>query len=618
MIRRLRAWVAETHGAGFELWRHFLARFFDSEMVTAQGDWLKAALGPIVVVPSACMMLMLMYQTKYLILPKLPSPRLYQIAVREEQLWLIALTMCITAVLTAIQWQSLFPSRRDLLAVASLPLRTRQIFLAKFGALVIVFAVFAAVLNVPLATVFTSITDGRWHENPSVVVTAFAFAAALIAGCAFVFFSLMGFQGILLNLLPGRLFARVSVYTQAMLFAVSLGALPFVLQQLWMGTLPAHYLQLRQQPRLDWSPPQWFLDLWAALIGARDGSARKALLALALAATLAVVSYLLSYRRYHRLLLEEPLNRTQEARGVGLGKLASWILDGWIRDPREQAMFVFIWKTLARSRIHRLALLACGGIALGWVLSFTGGLPQRSHGGASPLQQFLAVFGPLTAAVWVTVGLRYLFSLPSELRANWIFQITEQEGRVSWLRAVDRFVVWCGIAPVFAATLPVAAVALGWWRALAISALGFMLVLLLFEMLFRRWQKAPFTCSYFPGKRPILFTVLPFFVALVSLVPVSRLFLYISSETSAFLAFLALQIVVCLGLRTLRQKDQAESGLLYVDALEPTTLTLSLGARYAPRWKLRLVRNRSMPRNLCSPSLWPRLAAQGRSAGWTR
>jgi hypothetical protein len=584
MIRRLRAWVAETHSAGFELWRHFLTRFFDSEMVTTQGDWLRAALGPIVVVPSACMMLMLMYQTKYLILPKLPSPRLFQIAVREEQLWLIALTMCITAVLTALQWQSLFPSRRDLLALASLPLRTHQIFLAKFGALLIVFAAFAAVLNVPLAAVFTSITDGRWHENPSLVVTGIAFAVASIAGCAFVFFSLVAFQGILLNLLPGRLFARVSVYTQAMLFGVSLGALPFVLRQLWLGTLPSHYLQLRQQPRVDWSPPQWFLDLWAALIGGRDGSGRKALLALALAAAVAVVSYLLSYRRYHCLLLEEPLNRTQEPRGVGLGKLASWTLDGWIRDPREQAMFVFIWKTLARSRIHRLVLLACGGIALGWVLSFTGGVPQRSHAGASPFQQFLAVFVPLTAAVCVTVGLRYLFSLPAELRANWVFQITEQEGRVAWLRAVDRLVVWCGVAPMFAATLPWAAAALGWWRALATSALGFMLVLLLFEILFRRWQKAPFTCSYFPGKRPLIFTVLPFFVTLVSLTPVSRLFLHISRETLTFLTLLALQVAVCLGLRHLRQKDQAESDLVYVDALESATLTLSLGAGGEPRF----------------------------------
>jgi hypothetical protein len=35
MMTRLRAWRDETHGAGFELLRHFLARFFDSQMVSA-------------------------------------------------------------------------------------------------------------------------------------------------------------------------------------------------------------------------------------------------------------------------------------------------------------------------------------------------------------------------------------------------------------------------------------------------------------------------------------------------------------------------------------------------------------------------------------------------------
>jgi hypothetical protein len=43
-----------------------------------------------------------------------------------------------------------------------------------------------------------------------------------------------------------------------------------------------------------------------------------------------------------------------------------------------------------------------------------------------------------------------LFSLRTELKANWMFQITEGEGRRQWLRAVDRFVffgaVWARIA----------------------------------------------------------------------------------------------------------------------------------------------------------------------------
>ena len=41
----MREWLGETHGAGFELFRHFLVRFFDSDMVTTPGQWTKVLIG---------------------------------------------------------------------------------------------------------------------------------------------------------------------------------------------------------------------------------------------------------------------------------------------------------------------------------------------------------------------------------------------------------------------------------------------------------------------------------------------------------------------------------------------------------------------------------------------
>ncbi len=111
------------------------------------------------------------------------------------------------------------------------------------------------------------------------------------------------------------------------------------------------------------------------------------------------------------------------------------------------------------------------------------------------------VLVPLAVSIFLIAGLRYLFSLPSELRANWIFQAAESEGRASWLRAVDRFVIVCGLVPVYACTMPAAIAVFGWWQALRVTALGLFMALLVFEFLFRDWHKAPFTCSYLPGKR---------------------------------------------------------------------------------------------------------------------
>ena len=43
MTARLRQWREETHGTAGELVRHFLARFFDNEMITIPGEWQKVA-----------------------------------------------------------------------------------------------------------------------------------------------------------------------------------------------------------------------------------------------------------------------------------------------------------------------------------------------------------------------------------------------------------------------------------------------------------------------------------------------------------------------------------------------------------------------------------------------
>ena len=44
-IEPMREWLRETHGPGFELLRHFLLRFFDSDLVTAPGQTATALIG---------------------------------------------------------------------------------------------------------------------------------------------------------------------------------------------------------------------------------------------------------------------------------------------------------------------------------------------------------------------------------------------------------------------------------------------------------------------------------------------------------------------------------------------------------------------------------------------
>src|SRR5207247_8741181 len=86
---------------------------------------------------------------------------------RADELSFVAIAMGITALLTVLQWQSLFPGLRDSLALAGPPISAHQIFMAKSGALLLAFAAFVLALNLPWAMLFAAVTSGHLPENAS-------------------------------------------------------------------------------------------------------------------------------------------------------------------------------------------------------------------------------------------------------------------------------------------------------------------------------------------------------------------------------------------------------------------------------------------------------------------
>ena len=105
--------------------------------------------------------------------------------IRADELSFIAIAAAVTALLTALEWQALFPSRRDCLALAGLPVSVRQIFLAKFAALVLMFSVFALAMNLPWAMEFATTTAGHWENEPSGFLVIAANFSATGGACAF-------------------------------------------------------------------------------------------------------------------------------------------------------------------------------------------------------------------------------------------------------------------------------------------------------------------------------------------------------------------------------------------------------------------------------------------------
>jgi hypothetical protein len=205
-----------------------------------------------------------------------------------------------------------------------------------------------------------------------------------------VFFAILALQGVLLNILPATLFAQCSLYLQGGLAGLFLlgGFYSWSIKE-WT---PAAIARLPQFGA--WLPPVWFAGLHQTLAGGEDpffaSMAQRALLAAGLAFALAIATYLISYRRYRKLLLETP---------VGLAASRVW-RGGLIRllahTPRREAIMDFLAKTLARSRTHRLLWMVYLGAAAAVVLhgSLIDGAFFVRSGSWNQAAQFLVIFWP--------------------------------------------------------------------------------------------------------------------------------------------------------------------------------------------------------------------------------
>src|SRR3954449_990625 len=102
---RARTWLAETHGANIELLRHFLLRFFDSEMSGA-GEWSKVAIGIGAALFSVAIVVLKTYMERYDLMQNagLSAPAVLR-EMRADQLTFVGLAMAVTALVTVLQWQ---------------------------------------------------------------------------------------------------------------------------------------------------------------------------------------------------------------------------------------------------------------------------------------------------------------------------------------------------------------------------------------------------------------------------------------------------------------------------------------------------------------------------------
>ncbi|MGD1097959.1 MAG: hypothetical protein ABSB35_38975, partial [Bryobacteraceae bacterium] len=452
---RFRAWLEETHSTGFELRRHFFFRFFDSEFISTPGQGRIVAGGIFAILASLSIIYSQAYYHKYLVLNGQPDRTEYDLSVIDDVLLLITLSMFLIGLLTTVEWPSLFPGLRDYMAFASLPIRTRDLFIAKFTTMIAVAVAFIVGLNLPPSIMLPMMMLGRYGGRSVLQIPGIFVSASLAA--SFVFFSLVALQGVLLNVLPVREFSRVSLAVQGVLLAVFLCGLPMVF------SIPSFHRTLQMTLTLHpdwalWTPPLWFLGVDQTISGIREPLTNqlteRALIAVGAAAIAAVVTYIWSYRWHKTRLLQAPaLERMSER------SWPSHLAHLMIRDARELAVFAFVGTMLRRSRQHRLILTTAAALALAVIFeTFVSLAFNRSFRGFSiqtPGLRQAAISVPLALSLFILWGFRYLFRLPVELRANWIFQINEPGNGVALLAGVKSFLLYCAVIPLVLLTLPI-------------------------------------------------------------------------------------------------------------------------------------------------------------------
>ncbi len=393
-------------------------------------------------------------------------------------------TIGVAGLFAVFAWNAVFPDKRDCLVLGPLPIHRRTMILAR------------------LAAVATAL-GGIVIAIDSFTGLFFAFSADTLAGTAgyflawwiamgsagvFVFCVVLSLQGLASQLLSWRRFLHVSGALQMLAL--------FVVLALFFLTPP--FAPTIQHPStvIQFLPSYWFTGLLLELKGNRDPKyamlAGIALRNLSITVAAAAVLYIAAWIRNVRRIAEAPDIAPSIRRFAWAKRLLP-------RRPIDRAILLFTWRTIARSRQHRLLLAAYGGIgfatALAFASSFFMGITHDRWD--RPNIPFMTA-GLLLLAIAIT-GTRAIFVLPQTLTANWMLRITAIRHPAEYFRATQRTLLRLAAWPVWIAA---AIVYLSIWPGR--PALEHMLVLVLAGLLItdlsmHQFRKIPFACSWLPG-----------------------------------------------------------------------------------------------------------------------
>lgn len=412
-----------------------------------------------------------------------------------DEYFFITLSMAVTGAVAVWRWDAIFPDRRDYMNLVPLPISVRTIFVANLVAVMFLVAVIAIDVNAASSILFPLIVGATQSSFFFFLKFAAVHALAVVLASVFSFLAVFCLLGFGMTVFRPAAFKQISLYVRmvVVIYLVALLCTSFALPDLLIrvrGSAPSWARLL---------PSCWFLGLCQYLRGYSDPGmstlAGYMLPGFGVVMAVALCVYVAGYRRYFIRIAEmtEGASSERAATQSALGEA----FDRWVlRTAFQRGCFRFVRKTLVRSESHRLVLAGVAGMGL--VLA-SQELLSAFEGGGPCTKALLSGDGlsiPLVLAFFMIVGLRTVFEIPADLRANWIFRLM-LDGEKHECESLAKKALLASVLPwVLLIAFPVYAWAGGW----AVGGLHTIVVIvwsvILTDLVLIRFRKLPFTCSF--------------------------------------------------------------------------------------------------------------------------
>ena len=472
---------------------------FESDLMPQGLPQVQLVTGVIAFLAAPALILPLLLAKKYVWLVQ--SPGLMRASIAQDRTMALLLVMLVTTMITMVIWENIFPDRRDSRNLGVLPIPARRFIVARLTAIIALFTLVFGAGTVLESMAFSLVQANFSREAPGYLVLL-ANLVSVGGAAALVFFGILAVQCAVLCVAGPDLAHRIAVVVQV--FAVvAVLQMPLLLpaRDLYLsaGGAPPGWTTTTAAWAL---PPMWFLALYE-LIATGEYETTRTIgwmtgAAVVIVPFAALAFYAASYKRLTRLAVEGRPSSGRRPR-LSLAWLQRLVVRTFARVPVRAGVCAFTLRTLVRSRQHRMLMAVWVGLAAACVIS--GALPFLVRYGWAALEQPrpAILVAPLILAALTQAGMRSLFAVPTEIKANWVFRLSEPRHLPDAIAGAAASLIVAGVVP------PVLlALVSGWWlwglevglkHALFCAVLGALLA----QLLTRSIDKIPFTCTYMPG-----------------------------------------------------------------------------------------------------------------------